>query len=121
MRCGCPASVESQRGPTWDGILRDLYHLNNSSCQLARYGKRVWDSERVIHVDFLQHGATINAWCYNNVLHNDAHKVVHNIKTLKSVKDHPTARQCSPTCGTFHEGDTGNHGTGNHEPTSLWP
>jgi hypothetical protein len=27
-----------------------------------------WDSEGVIHVDFLPHGATINAQCYSNLL-----------------------------------------------------
>jgi hypothetical protein len=32
-----------------------------------------WDSEGVIHIDFLLHGVIINAQYYSNVLRNDAH------------------------------------------------
>jgi hypothetical protein len=35
-----------------------------------------WDSEEVIHVDFLLHGVTINAQYYNNLLCNDVHQVI---------------------------------------------
>jgi hypothetical protein len=39
-------------------------------------GKCVWDSEGVIHVDFLQHDVTVNAQYYSKLLHNDMHQAV---------------------------------------------
>jgi histone-lysine N-methyltransferase SETMAR len=35
-----------------------------------------WDSEGVIHVDFLQHDVTINAQYYSTLLRNDVHQAV---------------------------------------------
>jgi hypothetical protein len=35
-----------------------------------------WDSEGVIHVDFLPHGVTINGHYYSNLLCNDVHQVI---------------------------------------------
>jgi hypothetical protein len=34
-----------------------------------------WDSEGVVHDDFLPQGSTINAQCYSNLLCNDVHHV----------------------------------------------
>lgn len=35
-----------------------------------------WDSEGVIHVDFLPHNVTINIQYYINLLHNDVHQAI---------------------------------------------
>jgi hypothetical protein len=35
-----------------------------------------WDSERMIHVEFYPHDATINAQYYSNFHRNDVHQAV---------------------------------------------
>jgi hypothetical protein len=35
-----------------------------------------WDSEGVIHVDFLPHGVIINGQYYSNLLPNDVHQAI---------------------------------------------
>jgi hypothetical protein len=50
-----------------------------------------WNSEEVIHVDFLPHGITVKAQYYGNLLCNDVHQVSGR-KTWESVKEEcPTA------------------------------
>jgi hypothetical protein len=46
-----------------------------------------WDSERVIHVDYLPHGGTMNAQYYSTLLRSDVLQAVRNEKTWKTVKD----------------------------------
>jgi hypothetical protein len=36
----------------------------------------LWNSEGVIHVDFLLHGATVNAQYYVNLLRSDVHQKI---------------------------------------------
>jgi hypothetical protein len=51
-----------------------------------------WDSEGVIHVDFLPRGVTINAQYYINLLHNGAHQTIQKKSPGKlSKKINPTA------------------------------
>jgi hypothetical protein len=45
-----------------------------------------WDSEGVIHVDFLSHGVTINAQYYSNLLCNDVCQVIQKKKPGKLSK-----------------------------------
>jgi hypothetical protein len=39
-------------------------------------GMMLWNSEGVIHVDFLLHGATVNSQYYFNLLCNDVHQKI---------------------------------------------
>jgi hypothetical protein len=65
----------------------------NKSRQLSA-GKNMasvfWDSEGVIHVDFLPHGGTMNAQYYSNLLHNDVPQVIWKKRPRKLI-DHPSA------------------------------
>jgi hypothetical protein len=45
-----------------------------------------WDSEGVIHVDFLPRGVTINAQYYIYLLHNDVHQVIQKKRPGKLSK-----------------------------------
>jgi hypothetical protein len=61
-----------------------------------------WNSEGMIHVDFLSHGITIIAPYYSNSLCNDVHQEILNKKIWETVKDHhPTASQHLITYGKF--------------------
>jgi hypothetical protein len=45
-----------------------------------------WDSEGVIHVDFLPHGVTVNAQYYTNLLCSDVHQVIWKRRPGKLLK-----------------------------------
>jgi hypothetical protein len=45
-----------------------------------------WDSEGVIHINFLPHGATINAWHDCNLLLNDVQQVIRKKRPDKLSK-----------------------------------
>jgi hypothetical protein len=45
-----------------------------------------WDSDGVIHVDFLPNGAAINAQCYSSLPCNDVHQVVQKKRRGKLSK-----------------------------------
>jgi hypothetical protein len=62
-----------------------------------------WDSEGVIHIDFLPHDITINAWYYSNLLCNDVHQAMQKKRPGKLSNN------------------IGNRGLGNHEPPPLQP
>lgn len=75
-----------------------------------------WNSERVIHVDFLSHGLTINAQHYINLLPIDVPKLICiRRKTWKTVRDHPTAWKCLSAYVRFDKGSAGISGLGNHD------
>jgi hypothetical protein len=81
-----------------------------------------WDSEEVIHVDFLPNGVTINAQYYRNLLRNGVREENWKKRPVKLSKKiillHINAR---PHGGKFDEGDTGNIGLGHYEQPSLQP
>jgi hypothetical protein len=70
-----------------------------------------WDSEGVIHVDFLPHGVTVNAQYCCNLLHNDVHQAIQKKRPGK----------LSEIILLNDGADEGNIGLGNHEPFSLQP
>jgi hypothetical protein len=47
-----------------------------------------WDSEGVIHVDFIPHGVTINAQYFCDFLHIDVHQAVLGESPRKLSKKH---------------------------------
>jgi hypothetical protein len=73
-----------------------------------------WDSEGVVHVNFLSHGVKISAQYYSNLFRNDVHQVNQKKRPEKLSK-------IIQLHDKFHKGDNGNNGLGNHEQTSLKP
>jgi hypothetical protein len=113
-----------QQGMASQGISTTTPHTHKKKtwrqrCQLARSWQLFWDSEWVSHFDFLPHGITTKAQYYSNLLHNEVHHVIQ--KNWETVKYHPTVWQRTSTYRKFEEGDIGNNGLGNHEPTPLEP
>jgi hypothetical protein len=57
-----------------------------------------WDSEGVIHVDFLPHDVTINIQYYINLLRNDVHQVISDKRpgklSQKTILLHENAYPC---------------------------
>jgi hypothetical protein len=51
----------------------------------------VWDSEGVMHVDFLEKSATINAQYYSNLICNAVHQAIQKIRQKTVKEGHPTA------------------------------
>jgi hypothetical protein len=62
-----------------------------------------WDSEGVIHVDFLPHGATINAQCYSNLLWNDVHQVFQKKPGKLSKKINLLDDSACPQISRYHQ------------------
>jgi hypothetical protein len=78
MRCGYTTSPQSQTNPAWNGVRRDLHHPESSrhSCQLERSWKVFWDSEGMIHVNFLLHSVTVTAQYYSNLFHSNVYQAI---------------------------------------------
>jgi hypothetical protein len=72
-----------------------------------------WDSERVIHIDFLPRSVTFNTQCYSKSLHNHVHREIWKKRPRKM------SEMIILLHGKFDEGNTGNSGLGRHEPLSL--